>query len=69
MRIDSLAKAQPYKVVEGVLQYVMELRCDNISDITPPSPECALGSIAFEINTGKYYGLDISGHVYTWVEQ
>lgn len=69
MRTTSLTKAQPYKEVNGTFQYVVELRCSSIADVTPPHSQWAIGSIAFEISTGDLYGLDISGGVYVWVKQ
>lgn len=69
MRTTSLTKAQPYKEVNGTFQYVVELRCSEIADVTPAHSQWAIGSIAFEVSTGKFYGLDISEGVYVWVEQ
>lgn len=69
MRTTSLTEAQPYKEVNGVFQYVVELRCSSIADVTPPHSQWAIGSIALEISTGDLYGLDISDGVYVWVKQ
>lgn len=69
MRTTSLTKAQPYKEVNGTFQYVVELRCSSIADVTPPHSQWALGSLAYSISTKKLYGLDISDGVYRWVEQ
>ena len=69
MRTTSLTEAQPYKEVNGTFQYVVELRCSAIADVTPPHSQWAIGSIAFEISTGDLYGLDISDGVYVWVKQ
>lgn len=65
----SLTKMQPYKEVNGVLQYVVELRCHAITNVTPADERWALGSIAFEIGTGDFYGLDLDDGVYIWVRQ
>ena len=69
VRTTSLTNAQPYKEVNGVFQYVVELRCDAIADVTPAHSQWAVGSVAFEISTGKIYGLSADNGVYSWVEQ
>lgn len=69
MMTTSLTNMQPYKEVNGTFQYVVELRCSSIADVTPPHSQWAIGSIAFEISTGKFYGLDLDDGVYSWVEQ
>lgn len=65
MRTTSITRAQPYKEVDGVFQYVVEIRCHEITDVAPPNSQWAVGSIAYEILTGKFYGLTTDG----WVEQ
>lgn len=69
MRTTSLTSLQPYKEIDGTFQYVVELRCSEITDVTPAHSQWAIGSIAFEISTGKFYGLDFDNGVYSWVEQ
>lgn len=69
MRVTSLSEIIPYKEVNGTFQYVVELRCNSIADVTPAHSQWAIGSIAFEISTGKFYGLDLDDGVYRWVEQ
>ena len=39
------------------------IRCHDITDVTPASESWATGSIAWEIPTGDFYGLDTDG---TW---
>ena len=69
MRTTSVTKMQPYKEVNGVFQYVVELRCSEIADVTPPHSQWSVGSIAFEISTGKLYGLCVTAGMYSWVAQ
>lgn len=69
MRTTSLTNAQPYKEVNGVFQYIVELRCSAIADVTPAHSQWAIGSIALEISTGKLYGLCVNDGVYSWVAQ
>lgn len=62
-----ITKKVPYKVINNVMKFVVEVRCDSVADdVTPPDSSWYLGSIAQEISTGKLYGLNSSG---TWVEQ
>lgn len=39
---------------------LVDIRCNSISDVTPPSSDWALGSIAWAISEHKMYGLDSS---------
>lgn len=69
MRVTSMTSAQPYKYVGSTFQYVVEIRCDAIADVTPPHSQWALGSIAYEVTTGDFYGLDLNNGTYSWVKQ
>ena len=40
---------------------VVEIRCNEISDVIPASASWGTGSIAWEISTGKLYALDTDG--------
>jgi hypothetical protein len=53
-------------LVNGEQMNVVEVRADSITDITPPDPSWAVGSLAWDISTGKIYGLTSAGE---WVEQ
>lgn len=44
---------------------VVEIRCHAITDVTPASASWGTGSFAWEISTGKMYGLDTDS---TWTE-
>lgn len=39
---------------------LVDIRCNSISDVTPPSSDWALGSIAWDVSGSKMYGLDSS---------
>ena len=45
---------------------VVEIRCDTASDLPTASANWLAGSIAWDIATGDFYGLNSSG---TWVKQ
>jgi hypothetical protein len=49
----------------GQAKKLVEIRCDEIADVTPPDSEWTVGSIAWEITTGKFYGLTSDG---TWAD-
>ena len=40
---------------------LVEIRCDAIADVTPPSSAWAIGSLAWDVGAGKMYGLTSSG--------
>lgn len=40
---------------------LVEIRCDAIADITPPSSAWAVGSLAWDVGAGRMYGLTSSG--------
>ena len=44
---------------------VVDIRCNEISDVTPASASWGTGSVAWEITTGKMYALDTDGE---WTE-
>ena len=53
----------------GIEKQIVEIRCDSLDDVTPADSSWAVGSIAWEVSSGKFYGLaEVSG-VMTWVEQ
>lgn len=60
-----ITKKVPY-TVNNAVKYIVEVRCDSIGDVTPPDPSWAVGSLAWEVSTGKIYGLTSAGE---WVEQ
>lgn len=65
MRTTSMTEAKPYKEVDGVFQYVVELRCHSIADVTPPNSQWAVGSVALEVSTGgSIYCLTPDGWVF-----
>lgn len=49
----------------GSERVCVTIRCHDIDDVTPASESWATGSIAWEIPSGKFYGLDTDG---TWKE-
>lgn len=50
----------------GQVKKLVEVRCDDIEELTPADPEWAVGSIAWDVTTGKFYGLNSEGE---WKEQ
>ena len=60
-----VTKKTPYGEVNGVFKYLVEVRCDYITDITPPNPEWHLGSIAAVLDAQSIFMLNSSGE---WVK-
>lgn len=49
------------EVTQNVNKKLVEIRCDAIADVTPPSSAWAIGSLAWDVGAGKMYGLTSSG--------
>lgn len=49
----------------GTFQTIVEIRTESISEVTPADSMWAVGSLAWEVSTGKIYGLTQNG----WIEQ
>lgn len=63
-RVNIITHSQAVKV-NDTFKTIVEVRTEDISEITPPNSEWAVGSLAWDITTGKIYGLKQTG----WVEQ
>lgn len=46
---------------DNVSKKVVEIRCVDTADLPQPQADWCVGSIAFVINTGKFYALTPSG--------
>lgn len=60
-----VTKQIPFREVDGIFKYVVEVRCDTLSDVTPPDKEWHIGSVATVINEDAVYMLNSSGN---WVK-
>lgn len=49
------------EVTQNANKTIVEIRCDAIADVTPPSSAWAIGSLAWDVGAGKMYGLTSSG--------
>ena len=63
-RVNIITSSQAVKV-NNTFKTIVEIRTESISEITPPSSEWAIGSLAWDISTGTIYGLKQTG----WVAQ
>ena len=61
-----VTKKVPFRVIDGVFKYLVEIRCDTISDVTPPDKSWYIGSIAAAVDEGAIYMLNSSGK---WIKQ
>lgn len=49
------------EIAQNPNQVVVEIRCDAIADVTPPSSVWAIGSLAWDVGAKKMYGLTSTG--------
>lgn len=49
------------EVTQNANKTIVEIRCDAIADVTPPSSVWAVGSLAWDVGAGRMYGLTSSG--------
>lgn len=48
---------------DGTSKQIVEIRCDAAADLPTPGANWELGSIAWVVGTGDFYGLNSTG---TW---
>ena len=58
-----ITDAQSMVTAGGVIKKVVEIRCDSLSDITPPDPTWCLGSLAAVAEEHSVFMLKSDG---TW---